>query len=217
MCSWASSSTWRWGRPRPTSVCSMVRLSMLTQRAAPGARNCLCRCGGERSPGGSGPLGGLLLSPPPPGPGTHWYTASSRAGTWACPPWRSSSEGSQKLRFSAGGPGRGSGPPQVVETRGCAGSRPPPPPPPGRLEQGGGLLTAELCPEKAHEVGPSHGVFQELPEAEGPLLHTELRGHSHTGEGGGSGAPRATQPGPLPARAPGLTWVRSGPSRHHRP
>lgn len=93
----------------------------------------------------------------------------------------------------------------------------PPPRPSRRLEQGWGLLTAELCPEKAHEVGPSHGVFQELPEAEGPLLHTELRGHSHTGEGGGSGAPRATQPGPLPARAPGLTWVRSGPSRHHRP
>ena len=56
-------------------------------------------------------------------------------------------------------------------------------------EQGRGLLTTELFPEKVHEMGPSHGVFQEFPEAEGPLLHTEPCGHGRAGGGaGGSGA-----------------------------
>lgn len=46
-----------------------------------------------------------------------------------------------------------------------------------------GHLTAELFPEKVHEMGPAHRVFQESPEAEAPSLHTEPRGYSHTGEG----------------------------------
>ena len=80
---------------------------------------------GEGSPCGSGPFRLAAARPPPPR-GTHWYTASTRAGTCACPPWRSSSQASQKLRFSPGGPGTGSGPPRLVETWG------------GGLEQGAG-------------------------------------------------------------------------------
>lgn len=108
-----------------------------------------------------------------PARSTHWYTASTRAGTWAWPPWRSSSQASQKLRFSAGGPGTKSGPPRAAGHLGSG------------LKQaaGWGLLTTELFPEKVHEVGPSHGVFQELPEAEGPLLHTEPGGHGRAGKG----------------------------------
>lgn len=41
MCSWASSMTKRCGRLIPSSVLSIVLLSMLTQRAAPGARKFL--------------------------------------------------------------------------------------------------------------------------------------------------------------------------------
>lgn len=47
-------------------------------------------------------------------PDTHWYTVSTRVGTWACPPWRSSSHASQKLRFSAGSPSTRSGPPELL-------------------------------------------------------------------------------------------------------
>lgn len=55
-------------------------------------------------------------------------------------------------------------------------------------------------------MGPSHGVFQELLEAETPSLHTELCGHSHTEGMGGAGQEHkecaggreAGEQGPLP-------------------
>ena len=143
---------------------------------------------GRREPGGSGPQGSPATTP---ARGTHWYTASTSAGTRAWPPWRSSSQASQKLRFSAGGPGTKSGPPRAA----------------GHLRSGleraarWGLLTTELFPKKVHEVGPSHGVFQELPEAEGPLLHAQPGGRSCAG-GGQAGQKReewgvpACTPGP---------------------
>lgn len=58
-----------------------------------------------------------------------------------------------------------------------------------------GLLTTELFPKKVHEVGPSHGVFQELPEAEGPLLHAQPGGRSCAG-GGRAGQKREEWGGP---------------------
>lgn len=39
---------------------------------------------------------------------------------------------------------------------------------PGAMRWGVGLLTTEFFLEKVREVGSSHRVFQELPEAEGP-------------------------------------------------
>ena len=94
---------------------------------------------------------------------------------------------------------------------------------------GWGLLTTGLFPEKVHEVGPSHGVFQELPEAKGPLLHAEPGGHGHAGGGqvDQSGRPvrscaTEARPGSPPCVGTSaplahlLTWVHSWPSRHHR-
>lgn len=90
------------------------------------------------------------------------------------------------------------------------------------LEGHGRHLTTELFPEKVHEMGPSHGVFQEFPEAEAPLFYTELRGRSHTGGEDGCvsmrsvgwvGRLRRTPADPL--AHPWLTWVHSWPSRCH--